>query len=805
MAQPGTPLLTRKLSDRFYIPDDSDSQSQASDNDIRSDYYGSDNDFSDTEEYVQPVPIAATTNGVPLRHSRRKSITVMPRMSKSMNGINGDDGESGSNSPANSITSVNSLASLLREKMQMLPSQLRRKKPKDYKIRVFVVFLFLTIVFLIVFAYVLYQQKVLQKAYFERVKFNEAKRLMKIFNQDGHEIIRGRLGTTINYDKVYPCLPEDDPGDGSICLEWMQRARLLMQREQLNEDVRCYNLNWMSLTESIDPTDCYDMSNGHWYGGGDNAESAWPLEKAEHDYSPFVTGRVEKHRWSNVLKRYFINSKGVAIVIDDRSPLYLSIKTNKDKKELCMKAKYDDFAFVNRLTDYPQLKYRVCTGSNITKLHLFLSENILWDGLTPDDNQVINSLLTEPLWQITANFKENFTQETVFNYTDNVIGLGFLKQGHVLINEFWQKQIGDYTVDLDRFPTLEETLNIMHRRGFRIVFSVQPFISTESSNFAEAVKKRLLISERYSDRRIPALTRYKSLESAGMLDVSNNRTMPWLIEKLRAINKKYPFHAYYLDLGTAYNLPHYYQCENMLHNPDQYKTQFINNIQGNLNIFGVNSAIERPRAPIFVSLPMVESSWDGLRRVIPSILTYGIIGYPFIIPGAVGGDYYDSHYNLPSDNAVLPDKELYIRWLQLATFLPVIRFTHLPSTYGDEKVLQMAKILTSLRQSVVTPILIQYAKVALDSGMPLIRPLWMLEPNDQACHIVNDEFAIGEDLIVAPMLYSKGRQREVYLPAGVWKDGIDGSLRKGSRWIHDYRIEEDKIAYFERKPDDTRF
>lgn len=45
----------------------------------------------------------------------------------------------------------------------------------------------------------------------------------------------------------------------------------------------------------------------------------------------------------------------------------------------------------------------------------------------------------------------------------------------------------------------------------------------------------------------------------------------------------------------------------------------------------------------------------------------------------------------------------------------------------------------------------------------------------------------------------------VYLPFGVWKDGIDGSLRKGSRWIHNYQVPLDKVAYFIKMPDNTRF
>ena len=96
------------------------------------------------------------------------------------------------------------------------------------------------------------------------------------------------------------------------------------------------------------------------------------------------------------------------------------------------------------------------------------------------------------------------------------------------------------------------------------------------------------------------------------------------------------------------------------------------------------------------------------------------------------------------------------------------------------------------------------ATVSLTSGLPLIRPLWMLDPNDPSCHSVTDEFSIGDEIIVAPVLYFGAREREIYLPAGVWKDGIDYSLRKGSRWIHDYRVEEDQVAYFEKMPDDTR-
>lgn len=585
--------------------------------------------------------------------------------------------------------------------LQSLPKVLNKKKPdKEYKIKAFVSVLFLIIVFLVGLAYVLYHQQILTKAYFEKIKFNKAKRLIRIFNADGAEIIKGRLGTTLNYDKVYPCL---DEVNGSVCLEWMNRARLYLSFYERPGGVKCYNIHWMSLSGSVAPTDCYDWNSesGHWYGGGQTMDGQWPLERGAYGLTPFVTGKVGRQKWGNVLRRYFINSRGAAITIDKDVPLYLSLEENDSGKSFCLQAKHDNFAYVNHLTTFPHLNYSLCTSSNMTKLHSHLSEKSLWDGLKQEDVDVIYTLLSEPVWEITTPPNEKLTEGTISNYTEDVIALGFLKQGHVLVNEFWQNQIGDFTLDLERFPNLQETVDILQRRGFRIALSIQPFVSTESLNFAECVKKRLFVSERHSDRRIPALTRYKSVPSAGVLDVTNNRSIPWLLEKLKKVKDSYKIDSFYLDLGVAYNMPHYYQCEKPLTNPDKYKTIFINSLQGSTNIMGVSSAVERPKAPIFVSLPQFESSWKGLQNVIPTMLTYGIIGYPFLIPGAVGGDFQPVGRNGSVVDGVLPDKELYLRWLQLATFLPVIRFTYLPSKY-DEKLLERAKVLTELRKKTVS-------------------------------------------------------------------------------------------------------
>lgn len=436
-------------------------------------------------------------------------------------------------------------------------------------------------------------------------------------------------GRNINGVKPYHCLEENSLEDGSICLEWDQNARLYFSYEEKN-GADCFDIKWEALSENVFPQDCYDFpeDKGHWYGGGITKQNNYPFDQATFDFSPFITGDAHAQQFGNVLKRYFISSYGVAIQIRDDTPLHI----NMNRRQFCMKAKNDQFAFVNRMTKngMPILNYKICIGEDMKTVHQLLTQQSLWDGLKEVDITVVHSILEEPVWQIPAVGVKQLNTMSIYNYTAEVIDSGFLRIGHVLVNEFWQNEIGDYKVDEERFKDLQEKVNILHRRGFKVVFTIQPFISTESPNFAEAVEKKILIYERLSERSIPALTRYKSSVSAGVLDVTNTKAIPWLLEKLKKIIDDYKIDSFFIDFGTAYNMPHYYQCNKSLVNPDYYKTIFTSSLEENIQLFGVSGAISIPRPPAFLSLPPVNSSWEGLQSIIPTVLSYGIIGTSMI-------------------------------------------------------------------------------------------------------------------------------------------------------------------------------
>lgn len=107
----------------------------------------------------------------------------------------------------------------------------------------------------------------------------------------------------------------------------------------------------------------------------------------------------------------------------------------------------------------------------------------------------------------------------------------------------------------------------------------------------------------------------------------------------------------FLNSGSAYDLPRHYLFAENLTNPDYYKSLFTQTVSDSVNVFGVSSAISRPPAPIFVSLLSLASTWDSLQVIIPTMLTYGIVGYPFLLPGPVGGDFQVGNVSL---HALIP-------------------------------------------------------------------------------------------------------------------------------------------------------
>jgi alpha-glucosidase len=156
----------------------------------------------------------------------------------------------------------------------------------------------------------------------------------------------------------------------------------------------------------------------------------------------------------------------------------------------------------------------------------------------------------------------------------------------------------------------------------------------------------------------------------------------------------------------------------------------------------------------------VETSWEALRQTIPTILGLGLSGHAFC--GVDIGGFSGS-----------PDAELYLRWFQMATFLPFFR-THSaigtrprePWLFGEPTTNSVRKFL-KLRYKLM-PYLYTQAWETSQTGLPTIRPLFWENPQDHNLWNIEDEFLLGDSLLIAPILDEKPNNRQVTLPPGIW-------------------------------------
>jgi alpha-glucosidase len=122
-----------------------------------------------------------------------------------------------------------------------------------------------------------------------------------------------------------------------------------------------------------------------------------------------------------------------------------------------------------------------------------------------------------------------------------------------------------------------------------------------------------------------------------------------------------------------------------------------------------------------------------------------------------------------------PDRELYLRWLQLSSLLAFFRTHsafHLPAREPwrwEPPLVDAVRQVLELRYRLL-PYMYTLAWEASQTGAPLARPLWWDSPSDSRLWHVDDAFLLGRDLLVAPVVQQGARRRPVELPDGTWQE-----------------------------------
>jgi alpha-glucosidase len=169
------------------------------------------------------------------------------------------------------------------------------------------------------------------------------------------------------------------------------------------------------------------------------------------------------------------------------------------------------------------------------------------------------------------------------------------------------------------------------------------------------------------------------------------------------------------------------------------------------------------------------SRWDHLWLSIPMGMGLGLSGQPFV--GAdVGG--FSGH----------ADAELFLRWMQYGTLTPFCR-NHSEIGNVDQYAWIWGDVIRDLVRDAIRlryrllPYLYAAFVCAHETGAPVQRPLVFDHQYDPLVRDIDDEYMLGPDLLVAPVLAAGATARHVYLPAGGWYDWHTGEPVGASRYL----------------------
>ncbi len=181
----------------------------------------------------------------------------------------------------------------------------------------------------------------------------------------------------------------------------------------------------------------------------------------------------------------------------------------------------------------------------------------------------------------------------------------------------------------------------------------------------------------------------------------------------------------------------------------------------------------------------------GLRSLTTDMLNRavgGLHGFTTDIGGYIGSDPVK--------------KELFVRWSQWAALTTFFR-VHNGGTAGvqmpwsfDAEALGAWKAAAALHRR-ATPYMRALWADAEAGGLPVVRPMWLVAPGDPVAARQDQQWLLGGDVLVAPVVVEGATARDVWFPPGCWRDPETGAEYAGGA-VRSVAAPLGKLPYFFR-------
>ncbi|WP_062105843.1 glycoside hydrolase family 31 protein [Bacillus niameyensis] len=383
-------------------------------------------------------------------------------------------------------------------------------------------------------------------------------------------------------------------------------------------------------------------------------------------------------------------------------------------------------------------------------------------GLMPDP-----LMFTAPQYNTWIELMYDQEESRILEYAETIIKKG-MPPGILMIDDNWQEDYGVWKFHQGRFQNPKKMVERLHDLGFKVMLWTCPFVSPDSATYRLLARKGYLIKNKKGS---PAIREWWNGHSA-VLDLTNPDAAAWYKGILDYLINEYKIDGYKFDAGD----PTYYrnddQCAVSIHANEhaEYFAKF--GMQYPLNEF--RACWKMAGEPIGQRLCDKLHSWDhsGLGSLISNGVAQGLMGYAFTCPDMIGGGEYQ---NFMANSEHL-DQELFVRYAQCSALFPMMQFSAAPwrvlTEENNQYCLQAAQLHVQFGEEII-----ELAKHASKTGEPIIRHMEYVFPN-QGLTKVKDQFMLGDDVLVAPVIQKGIRERVVQFPAGIW-EGDDGSVVEG--------------------------
>ena len=400
-------------------------------------------------------------------------------------------------------------------------------------------------------------------------------------------------------------------------------------------------------------------------------------------------------------------------------------------------------------------------------------------------------------------------QKDILEYAKSMVAHG-IQPGVLMIDDTWQAGYGVWKFDADRFSDPKGMVDELHRMGFKVMLWMCPYVGMDTPAFRRIAwgqnpddvrgyprKGGFLLEPNpaapgegeYNEKGRPKACGWWNGCSA-FLDFSHPNANAWFAETLDGLVRVFGVDGFKLDgadLG-AYDL-----SDRRAYDPKA--------TNGSLNNGYCAYALKYPfceirntwrmqQVPVVVRLHDKMHEWSALERIVADMIGAGLLGQPFICPDMVGGGDWVAF--IPGSPF---EQELFIRSAQIHALCPMMQISASPWRVLDAEHQAIFSKTLALRQK-FAPRIAALAEKAGKDGEPILRNLEYNYPGMGYAGVI-DEFIMGDELLVAPVLKKGATSRKVVLPPGKWK-ADDGQVYDGPATI-EVAAPLSRVPYFEKQ------